>query len=79
MAAAMRLFLHLARDLLDSAKLSFVNVATRPDVVDINDVFLLIVPEDDSHVADAEASIACPIARHLDDIWVSVHVHCQTF
>ena len=61
---------------------SLIDVATRPNVINIDDVFVSIVPKDDAKVADPDALIACPFPRHLDRAWVRVggfHQMCKCF
>gem|GEM_PF-5320332 len=47
-------------------------------MIDIDNVFSVIVPEDDSQIPDSNASVARPLSGHMDKTWVSARIFGQT-
>ena len=47
-------------------------------MINIDDVFAAVMPEDDTKVTDPDSLIPCPFSRHLDHAWVCVRILRQT-
>jgi hypothetical protein len=56
----------------------FVDITAWADVINIDDVFVVVIPEDDTKIADPDSLIACPPSCHMEHAWVSVGICRQT-